>query len=189
MHKTIVCYFLGEFLRKGYKGAYRIALFLSAGAKNHEWGVDNYSKLLIKLNTIYKIEVILLGAGDNTENYGIELESKLEFSVINLIGKTSIRETIALLKNCDLYIGGDTGPMHMAAACGLKGVAISKHAKNADKSNASSKERFGPWKSQIQFIQPGYSLLGCENGCDKLYAHYIKQVSVENVYDILISNF
>ena len=99
-------------------------MFLSAGAKNHEWGVDNYSKLLIKLNTIYKIEVILLGAGDNTENYGIELESKLEFSVINLIGKTSIRETIALLKNCDLYIGGDTGPMHMAAACGLKGVAI-----------------------------------------------------------------
>ena len=67
---------LGEkFLGKRYKEAYRIALFLSAGAKNREWGVDNYSELLIKLNTIYKIEVILLGAGDNTENYGIELES------------------------------------------------------------------------------------------------------------------
>lgn len=89
-----------------------------------------------------------------------------------------------MLRKCDLYIGGDTGPMHIAAACGLI-----KYAKNADKSDASSKERFGPWKSQIQFIQPGYSLLGCENGCDKLYAHCIKQVSVENVYDILISNF
>ena len=81
--------FLGKILGKGYKGAYRIALFLSAGAKNCEWGVNNYSELLIKLNAIYKIEVILLGAGDNTENYGIELESKLEFPVINLIGKSS----------------------------------------------------------------------------------------------------
>lgn len=181
--------FWGKILGKGYKGAYRIALFLSAGAKNCEWGVNNYSELLIKLNAIYKIEVILLGAGDNTENYGIELESKLEFPVINLIGKSSIRETIALLQNCDLYIGGDTGPMHMVATCGLKGVAISKHAKNADKSNASSKERFGPWQSQIQFIQSEHSLPGCENGCNKLYAHCIKLVSVDNVYNILISNF
>ena len=178
----------GKFLGKRYKGAYRIALFLSAGAKNREWGVDNYSNLLIKLNTIYKIEVILLGAGDNTENYGIELESKLEFSVINLIGKTSIRETIALLKNCDLYIGGDTGPMHMAAACGLKGVAISKHAKNADKSNASSKERFGPWKSQIQFIQPEHCLPGCEKGCNELQPHCIKTININNVIENINRN-
>jgi len=168
---------------------YRVALFLSAGSQNREWGVDNYCELVTMLHSLCRMDFVLLGAGANTEVYGIELESKLGFPVRNLIGKTTLRETIAVLQKCDLYIGGDTGPMHMAAACGLKGVAISKHAKNADKSNASSKERFGPWQSKIQFIQPGYSLLGCENGCDKLYAHCIKQVSVENVYDILISDF
>ena len=168
---------------------YRVALFLSAGSQNREWGVDNYYELVTLLHSLCRMDFVLLGAGANTEAYGIELESKLGFAVKNLIGKTTLRETIAVLQKCDLYIGGDTGPMHMAAACGLKGVAISKHAKNADKSNVSSKERFGPWQSKIQFIQPGYSLLGCENGCDKLYAHCIKQVSVENVYDILISNF
>lgn len=82
---------------------------------------------------------------------------------------------------CDLYIGGDTGPMHMAAACGLQGIAISKHAKDADKSNSSSKERFGPWHSEIKFIQPEHSLTGCEHGCDKPYAHCINRISVDLV--------
>lgn len=157
----------------------RIAMFLSAGARNREWGIDNYGELLTMLNAKFHIEVILLGAGENTSLYGKILESKLTFPVKNLIGKTSLRETAAVLQQCDFYIGGDTGPMHMAAACGLRGIAISKHARDADKSNASSKERFGPWRSEIKFIQPEHSLPGCKNGCGKPYAHCINSISVD----------
>lgn len=167
---------------------YRVAIFLSAGSKNREWGVDNYCELVTLLHSLCRMDFVLLGAGANTEAYGIELESKLGFPVRNLIGKTTLRETIAVLQKCDLYIGGDTGPMHMAAACGLKGVAISKHAKNADKSNASSKERFGPWLSKIQFIQPEHSLPGCNNGCNKLYPHCIKLINADYVCKEVFKN-
>ena len=38
--------------------------------------------------------------------------------------KTSIRELAAFLARCDLYLGGDTGPMHIAAAVGTPVVAL-----------------------------------------------------------------
>src|SRR4029077_9276404 len=37
---------------------------------------------------------------------------------INLSGKTSLRELMALLKVCSVVLTNDTGPMHVAAALG-----------------------------------------------------------------------
>ncbi|MFZ0414492.1 MAG: glycosyltransferase family 9 protein [Candidatus Acidiferrales bacterium] len=39
-------------------------------------------------------------------------------------GKWSIRQTLAMLNRCDLFISGDTGLMHMAAAVGTRTVSI-----------------------------------------------------------------
>lgn len=45
-------------------------------------------------------------------------------AVINLAGRTSLRELCALLKGCDLLLTNDTGPMHVAAALGTPVVAL-----------------------------------------------------------------
>jgi ADP-heptose:LPS heptosyltransferase len=39
-------------------------------------------------------------------------------------GRWSIRETLAMLSRCDVFISGDTGLMHMAAAVGTRTVSI-----------------------------------------------------------------
>jgi ADP-heptose:LPS heptosyltransferase len=39
-------------------------------------------------------------------------------------GKWSIRETLAMLNRCDIFISGDTGLMHMAAAVGARTISI-----------------------------------------------------------------
>jgi heptosyltransferase-2 len=44
--------------------------------------------------------------------------------VINLTGKTAIAELPALLSRCQLFLGNDSGAMHVAAAVGLPVVAI-----------------------------------------------------------------
>ena len=41
-----------------------------------------------------------------------------------LAGKTNIKQLAALLKRCDLFIGNDSGVMHVAAAVGTKVVAV-----------------------------------------------------------------
>lgn len=44
--------------------------------------------------------------------------------VVNLAGKTTLRELIALLACCDLFLTNDSGPMHLAAALEIPLVAL-----------------------------------------------------------------
>ncbi len=44
--------------------------------------------------------------------------------VANLAGHSDLRGLIALLRECSLFIGGSTGPMHLAAAAGTPVVAV-----------------------------------------------------------------
>jgi len=43
---------------------------------------------------------------------------------LNLVGATNTAELPALLASCDLFIGNDSGAMHVAAAVGLPVVGI-----------------------------------------------------------------
>ncbi len=45
-------------------------------------------------------------------------------SSISLVGKTAIAALPALLSRCQLFVGNDSGAMHVAAAVGLPVVAI-----------------------------------------------------------------
>lgn len=42
----------------------------------------------------------------------------------NAAGKLKVRETAALLKHCRIFLGNDSGPMHLAAAVGVPCVAV-----------------------------------------------------------------
>jgi len=44
--------------------------------------------------------------------------------MINLAGKTSLRQMMALVKSCRVLLTNDSGPMHVAAALGTPVVAI-----------------------------------------------------------------
>lgn len=44
--------------------------------------------------------------------------------VVNLAGQTSLRELVALINCCDIFLTNDSGPMHIAAALGKPLVAL-----------------------------------------------------------------
>ena len=44
--------------------------------------------------------------------------------VLNLAGRTSIHESAAVIEQCDLFLGNDSGPMHIAAAMHTPVVAV-----------------------------------------------------------------
>jgi heptosyltransferase-2 len=48
----------------------------------------------------------------------------LSGSVIELAGRLTLRQAIAVLSHCRLFVGNDSGMMHIAAALGLPLVAI-----------------------------------------------------------------
>lgn len=163
-----------------------ISVIVSAGNHNREWSSKSFQNLfecLLEFN--HNIKFLFLGDEKNTRKIKNEIISDiLKDRVIDCIGKTTLRQTVALLQKSDFFIGLDTGPMHLAAACDLQGVVISCHPKTGAVDHGNAPERFGPWLSDITVIQPEKGLEGCISGCEKNYAHCINQVTVDEVLEV-----
>lgn len=163
----------------------RIAIVPSAGAKRKEWNINNFIELIQRIRSKKDMEVVLLGGGYNTRKLG-EIFKKFCKVEYDFIGKTTLRETVEVLKTCDCFIGCDTGPMHLAAACGLLGVTFFVNKNNIlEQYGLDTYKRFGPWNSDIVPLEPTHMLLGCEKGCKKEFAHCINQITVDDVYEEL----
>jgi len=77
------------------------------------WPVDRFAALVNPLKERFGLETVLTGSAADA---GL---SKLIPAKFDLIGKTNLRQIVALLEGASLVIGNDTGPMHMAAGLGV----------------------------------------------------------------------
>ena len=71
---------------------------------------------------------------------------------VSLVGTGSLRETMAVLGRGTIYIGNDSGIMHLAAAAGLPLVALF---------GPQSPVRFGPWGKRARVIYKGFPCSPC----------------------------
>ncbi len=158
----------------------RIVFCPSASSNVREWDIKNYIQLIKIINQNHDFDIIVIGSR-NAESYGRSLEDIFS-NVYNLTGKSTLRQTVEIMKKCNFYIGGDTGPMHIAIAVGLPGIVISCHPISGDSDGLNSPIRFIPNNGRMKVIQP-VGLPGCKHRCIKKYAHCINQITVEQVYD------
>jgi heptosyltransferase II len=104
--------------------ALRVAI--SAGASYGSakcWAPEKFAAVADRLIANFDADVILLGtAGEAAISSAIE--SAMRRPPINLTGKTNIAEFPALLSQCHLFIGNDSGAMHVAGGVGVPVVAI-----------------------------------------------------------------
>lgn len=99
-----------------------IALFPRYGNKKRELDIGNFIKLIDRMDKeIKKVEFVVFGDIKNTKEIKNILIEKCLNNVIDGVGKTTLRQIAALIQKMNFYIG-DTGPMHLAVACRLKGV-------------------------------------------------------------------
>ena len=89
------------------------------------WYPQEFAKVAAELSSEYEI-VIFGGPGEVDIAGDIEklLIKKDVKNYKNLAGKTTIPELINHISNLDLFITGDSGPMHVAAAFQIPTVAI-----------------------------------------------------------------
>lgn len=87
------------------------------------WLPERFVEVTRKLLEDPKVFIVFFGdaAGSSVVN-GI-CESFPE-RVLNLAGKTNLRELIALIALCEAFLTNDSGPMHIAAALGTPLVAL-----------------------------------------------------------------
>ncbi len=169
----------------GEKGAQlRVALFLGAGSPRREWPVQSFIETAKILLRQVNIEWVILGNGKN------EVEKAVAFfqsgaSCCNLVNQLTLRETISVMRLCDMYLGGDTGPMHMAAALGKPGVVLSCHPVGGDENYCNSPSRFGPYNSDMMILRP-IPFSGCEHGCQGNKPHCITRIPIEEVVQAVL---
>jgi len=81
------------------------------------WSVERYSQLVNLLIEKYAVQVILTGSPAQRElDFVAAIESSCLYPVNNVAGKDTLKQLLCLLKQADLVISPDSGPLHMAGA-------------------------------------------------------------------------
>jgi len=96
--------------------------FSSRGSLFKRWNIKRYGELIKRIcNEIGAKVIILWGPGEKKEAEHLKM---LAGDRAFLACPTSVPQLYALLKRVDMYIGGDTGVMHLAVFAGKPVVAI-----------------------------------------------------------------
>ena len=87
------------------------------------WPPDRFSDFINLFRGHTDADVILFGTPAE-QSASDAIATGINGSSLSLVGKTSIADLPALLSRCHLFVGNDSGAMHVAAAVGLPVVAI-----------------------------------------------------------------
>jgi ADP-heptose:LPS heptosyltransferase len=94
-------------------------------APHRRWPVEHFRTLVENLLPRPGIRCILIGGpGDRAHVNRFQAELSEPHKVVNLAGRISIPELVALMQLTDLYLGNDSGPLHFAACVGLPVLAL-----------------------------------------------------------------
>lgn len=112
---------IGNLLEKeGISGDF-VALVPGAAWKTKEWSPQSYSELISLLRHETGMSVVLVGAKNDTACDQIYQRDNM---IVNLKGRTGLRQAFAVLSKARLVIGGDTGLVHASEAVGTPTVMI-----------------------------------------------------------------
>lgn len=115
--------FIADLPREGRR---IIGLFPGASAKGRQWSSVNYGELagMLPPNVIY----VLFGSPEEVE-LGKDVTASItrrcpDATILNLTGKTTLRQLVKTISACDLFIGMETSGLHIAIATGIPSIGI-----------------------------------------------------------------
>lgn len=156
------------------------ALNPGAGWTNKRWPPAYFAELGKRFAEKHFLPLIFWGPGEEALRDEIAAELS-RLSVPHLCTpKTTVREMAVLLSVCSFYVGGDTGPTHLAGMLGIPCVALF---------GASDGARNSPWpvESATVIQRLDFSCVPCwERTCPlqgEEYMQCLKQLSVQHVWE------
>lgn len=101
-----------------------IAISIGTKLPANDWGKDNWNAMLSVLAARLE-NVALVGIGASADFAGTErLLRRWKGKTANLCGTLDPRQSAAVLSRAALFIGHDSGPMHLAAASGAPTIGV-----------------------------------------------------------------
>ena len=134
-----------------------------------QYGVRDYSGYAKILKKLPGYNFIILGSPDDFNRASEEFSSN-HVGVINLTGKTSIRQMGAIIKSSKLLIGAESAAAHIACAVGVPNVVVI---------GGGHFGRFMPYSDLTSLVTLPLSCYGCNWQCQFKRAYCVKDVDHE----------
>jgi ADP-heptose:LPS heptosyltransferase len=153
-----------------------IGLFPGGSFPKKCWEVDNYYDFSRLMGMGYTF-VVFGGSADKDLAHQVELsltEACRTVKIINLVGKTTLRELAKTVSSCNLFISMDTAGLHMAIVAGVPTIGIV---------GGGHYERFVPWGNPEKnvFLTKKMECFHCKFNCHKECYQCIQSVTPEEV--------
>lgn len=165
---------------KGYgKGAGEIMVGINPSATfgpAKQWFADRYARLADRVAALTAGRVLIFG-GPADAQLGLRIAKMMQHPVINLAGKTKLREAMALINHCRLFISNDSGLMHVAAALGVPVLAIF---------GSTDPVATGPWSTAARVVRVSLPCSPCKKPqCPEGHLQCMDQIEVGMVLKVV----
>jgi ADP-heptose:LPS heptosyltransferase len=108
----------------GSAGSPLVGVHTNGGREIKQWPPERFGEVAARLANERGATIVLTGSADDRSLVDVARRSISSGAVIDLAGRLDLVTLAAVLERLDLYITGDTGPMHLAAAVGTPVVGI-----------------------------------------------------------------
>jgi heptosyltransferase-2 len=144
------------------------------------WMPEGFAGVIQKTIKEMDGRIVLFGSSSevNIANEIIEAIKDTKTShILNLTGKTNLRELSALISQCDAFITNDSGPMHIASALRVPIVAIF---------GSTDKETTGPLGNGHKVVSKDPPCSPClKRECPEGHLRCLREITPEDVFNAL----
>ena len=173
----------GVNLQRPVSRSYVVLAPLSSHARKN-WPMERFAELGRMLLEMYGLTSILIG-GPGDSSFCEKLRDAIGGPTVSLAGKTSLWETVDVIRSATLFVGNDSGPAHFSGGLGVATYVINFFPSSSTSDHAHSPRRFRPMGPLVYVIQPEQAMEPCLDSCGWDTAHCIQQISVPAVLQVI----
>lgn len=160
------------------QGARMIVLHISAGNRFRDWGVVKIVKLINLLAKSPGTKIVLIGSEED-QKAAEKIQKKCDSAVLSLAGKLNLMELKELISRSVLFVGSDSGPMHIAASTPTPIVAYYGPTLPA---------HFSPWKARFVVVEKKLDCRPCkQKHCLSEDFRCLQNITPEEIFEACLN--
>ncbi len=151
-----------------------VAFAVGANWPNKRWPVEHFAALADRLYHAHYVPV-LVGGGRLDATLAEDILRASEIPPVNLVGRTNLKQLAHVFTRAALVLGGDTGPVHLAAGLRVPTVML------MGPTDANRNGPYGQLQNAIEVDRPcrGCWKRACPKGLDCLAAISVDAVAAK----------
>jgi ADP-heptose:LPS heptosyltransferase len=154
-------------------GTKPVVLHIGAGNRFRDWGADNLAALARRLAALSGVRVILAGGEADLDRAEALLGSGT-VPALSLVGELNLAELREVIRRAALFVGPDSGPMHIASTTRTPIVALFGPTLPA---------HFAPWGREAVLVEKDLPCRPCnQRKCGRGDFHCLAGISVDEVF-------